>query len=175
MNKELIGPKLDSFDNKDLENIFLEQKNKVDSNVFDDFLPNPNSVPALNINQRKIIKKKDDCLSISPKTKKNQNAKTSGLTKEYSKNKRAAITKLRLNPLYFLGKSKRLALKIRKMFYYKNFNNLTNSQKCMLNDKTDFSCFHPKKNPFKVMIFYLKFACFKNYFFQETYPYKCYK
>lgn len=47
MNRELIGPKLETANNKDIELIFLEQKNKQDSNVFDDAFSNANMTKSL--------------------------------------------------------------------------------------------------------------------------------
>lgn len=162
MNKELIGPKLETLDNKEIENIFLEPKNKEDSIVLDDAFPN-NGVQTQNLNLNDLLKIKKEKVR-SPKTdskKKSGNKKRNVFYENISNKFSQNIQKKILNSLYFLGKSRRLALKIKKMFFYRNFDNLTKTQKLMLNDKTDFSWLPSKTNSIIVkyyffLIFFIK-------------------
>lgn len=155
MNRELIGPKLQSLDNNNIENIFFEPKNNIDSIVLDDNIMPQNE--NLDVIASKKIKKKITIIEESEIIckKKEENKKKMGFYEAFSNKILKSLSKKQLNPFIVSGKSKRLALKIKKMFSYKNFKNLSSLQKSMINDITDFSWAVTAANTFRVNFIFI--------------------
>lgn len=160
MNINQIGPKLESSDHQVEENKFLEAKKAIDSIVLDD---SENTPQNLNFYRQppfsdriKILKEDEDGFRVHSEKKtihkKNMNVKFSeksecpSLFPEKKKSKKLMM-------LNVVNKSKSLALQIKKIFFYKNFKNMNNFQKSLLNDATDFSKANRKKM-FIQVIFY---------------------
>ena len=84
MNRELIGPKLQSLDNNNIENIFFEPKNNIDSIVLDDNIMPQNE--NLDVIASKKIKKKITIIEESEIIckKKEENKKKMGFYEAFS-------------------------------------------------------------------------------------------
>lgn len=139
MNISIIGPKLEAYDHKTEEKCFLDDKNKATSVVFDEKCENDKkdfrnlrnkilgSLSPLNIDDNFLktssnLKLNEQITPISPKSP----------SKMLNSKKRAA------NLFKILKKTKKFVGKVRNSLYYKNFQNMSNFQKSILNDMTVF-------------------------------------
>ena len=128
MNISLIGPKLEDYDHKTEEKVFLDDKNKADS-VVDEQLEN----------LQKMFQKNPSKVKSPQKDEKSQIMGINSLKEPLSPSKMINSKKHAGNLFKILKKAKKISENVKNILYYKNIRNMTHFQKSILNDPTDFT------------------------------------
>ena len=154
MNISIIGPKLEAYDHKTEEKCFLDDKNKAASFVFDEKCENDKK-EITNLRNKFLqslspIKIDDNFLKTS------LNSKSNPIT-PMSLSKMGNSKKHAVNLFTILKKVKKFVGKVRNSLYYKNFQNMNNLQKSILNDVTVFK---EGKSIFSLNVLIFKFFTF---------------
>ena len=133
MNISIIGPKLEAYDHKTEEKCFLDDKKKATSFVFDEKCENDKN--DLRILRLSPLNTYDNYLKTSSQLKSNEPITpiSPNSPSKMLNNKKSAT-----NLFKILKKAKQFVGKVRNSLYYKNFQNMSNFQKSILNDMTVF-------------------------------------
>lgn len=161
MNISLIGPKLENYDHKTEEKVFLEEKNKVHSLIFEEKPDNDHQ-----IFQNKFLQALSPINTENPLiTDKNLNAFFDSKIEPVSP-KQSMNSKVHTAVLFrVFGKAKQLAARVKNVLYYKDFRNMTNFQISILNDLTVFI---ERKFVFRLNVHFIQyFFSFLTFFFQN--------